>query len=174
MRAQADLRPQGTRLDGFGHFTHMWGSTASATSLSLMARAVPFSIVGIVVYRGAYFGVNDTMVQLNPFKKDKGLVGLASKFATAQLSALFSTFLNYPFCVVVDRFGAKGWPAQLWYCFGSSAYAILWEAVTPQNPADTYAVTWITNEQFVLVSKILGAVTAVGAFLYMRKALNIA
>ena len=109
MRAQADLRPQGTRLDGFGHFTHMWGSTASATSLSLMARAVPFSIVGIVVYRGAYFGVHDTMVGLNPFKKDKGLVGLASKFATAQLSALFSTFLNYPFCVVVDRFVVANW-----------------------------------------------------------------
>ena len=33
----------------------------------------------------------------------------ASKFATAQLSALFSTFLNYPFCVVVDRFVVANW-----------------------------------------------------------------
>ena len=67
------------------------------------------SVQGIVVYRGAYFGVHDTMVGLNPFKKDKGLVGLASKFATAQLSALLSTFLNYPFCVVVDRFVVANW-----------------------------------------------------------------
>ena len=39
------------------------------------------SVVGIVPFRGTYFGVNDTLVSINPYQKDKGLVGIASKFA---------------------------------------------------------------------------------------------
>ena len=33
------------------------------------------SVVGIVPFRGTYFGVNDTLVSINPYQKDKGLVG---------------------------------------------------------------------------------------------------
>merc|ERR1711937_1086629 len=36
------------------------------------------SVVGIVAYRGPYFGIYDTLKEKNPFKKSPGLVGLIS------------------------------------------------------------------------------------------------
>merc|ERR1712216_932309 len=53
------------------------------------------SVVGIVPFRGTYFGVNDTLVSINPYQKDKGLVGIASKFACAQTAALCAAYASY-------------------------------------------------------------------------------
>ena len=61
------------------------------------------SVVGIIPFRGAYFGVNDTLVGINPYQKDKGFVGLASKFACAQTAALCAAFASYPFDTVRRR-----------------------------------------------------------------------
>lgn len=61
------------------------------------------SVVGIIPFRGTYFGVNDTLVGMNPFQKDKGLVGLASKFACAQTAALSAAYASYPFDTVRRR-----------------------------------------------------------------------
>merc|ERR1712216_914088 len=54
------------------------------------------SVVGIVPFRGTYFGVN-------PYQKEKGLVGLISKFACAQTAALCAAFASYPFDTVRRR-----------------------------------------------------------------------
>ena len=54
-------------------------------------------------FRGTYFGVNDTLVMINPYQKEKGLVGLASKFACAQTAALCAAFASYPFDTVRRR-----------------------------------------------------------------------
>merc|ERR1719502_1591082 len=61
------------------------------------------SVVGIVAYRGPYFGIYDTLKEKNPFKKDKGIVGLASKFAIAQTTAIIAGFISYPFDTVRRR-----------------------------------------------------------------------
>jgi len=61
------------------------------------------SVVGIVAYRGPYFGVFDTLKELNPYKKDKGVVGLVSKFAIAQTTAIIAGFISYPFDTVRRR-----------------------------------------------------------------------
>merc|ERR1712162_68208 len=55
------------------------------------------SVVGIIPFRGTYFGVNDTLVGINPYQKEKGIVGLASKFACAQTAALAAAYASYPF-----------------------------------------------------------------------------
>ena len=39
----------------------------------------------------------------NPFKKDRGLLGLASKFAIAQTVAIIAGFISYPFDTVRRR-----------------------------------------------------------------------
>merc|ERR1711869_158767 len=39
------------------------------------------SVVGIIPFRGTYFGVNDTLVAYNPYQKQRDIVGIASKFA---------------------------------------------------------------------------------------------
>merc|ERR1712159_565162 len=46
------------------------------------------SVVGIIPFRGTYFGVNDTLNDFNPYQKERSLRGLASKFACAQTAAI--------------------------------------------------------------------------------------
>ena len=58
------------------------------------------SVFGIVAYRGPYFGLFDTLKTANPWKKDKGMMGLASKFAIAQTTAIFAGCLSFPMDVV--------------------------------------------------------------------------
>jgi len=61
------------------------------------------SVVGIIPFRGTYFGVNDTLVSINPYQKDKGFVGIASKFCCAQTAALSAAYASYPFDTVRRR-----------------------------------------------------------------------
>merc|ERR1711918_277651 len=42
------------------------------------------SVVGIIPFRGTYFGVNDTLVAYNPYQKERSILGLVSKFGCAQ------------------------------------------------------------------------------------------
>merc|ERR1719408_1009741 len=61
------------------------------------------SVIGIFPFRGTYFGVNDTLVAMNPYQKQKDLIGLASKFACAQTAALAAAYASYPFDTVRRR-----------------------------------------------------------------------
>jgi len=61
------------------------------------------SVAGIIPYRGVYFGMYDTLAGINPFKKDTGLVGLASKFAIAQATAITAGYASYPFDTIRRR-----------------------------------------------------------------------
>eukprot|EP00999_Lentomonas_sp_LEN2_P003063 NODE_917_length_1119_cov_42.970766_g875_i0.p1 GENE.NODE_917_length_1119_cov_42.970766_g875_i0~~NODE_917_length_1119_cov_42.970766_g875_i0.p1 ORF type:complete len:307 (+),score=84.60 NODE_917_length_1119_cov_42.970766_g875_i0:99-1019(+) len=61
------------------------------------------SVVGIIPFRGAYFGVNDTLNGLNPYQKESGVRGIVSKFACAQTAALCAAYASYPFDTVRRR-----------------------------------------------------------------------
>jgi solute carrier family 25 (adenine nucleotide translocator) protein 4/5/6/31 len=61
------------------------------------------SVAGIIPYRGVYFGMYDTLLGVNPYKADKGIVGLASKFAIAQATAITAGYASYPFDTVRRR-----------------------------------------------------------------------
>lgn len=61
------------------------------------------SVVGIVPFRGTYFGVNDTLVTVNPYQNESGVVGLLSKFGCAQTAALCAAFASYPFDTIRRR-----------------------------------------------------------------------
>merc|ERR1711959_725217 len=63
------------------------------------------SVVGIIPFRGTYFGVNDTLVGSIPkeLKNDHGLKGIAAKFACAQTAALCAAYASYPFDTVRRR-----------------------------------------------------------------------
>jgi len=61
------------------------------------------SVVGIIPYRGTYFGIFDTMKTKNPYQKDLGIMGFASKFAVAQTAAIAAGFASYPFDTVRRR-----------------------------------------------------------------------
>jgi len=61
------------------------------------------SVVGIIPFRGAYFGVNDTLNGINPYQKDRDARGIASKFGCAQTAALVAAYVSYPFDTVRRR-----------------------------------------------------------------------
>jgi len=54
------------------------------------------STMGIVVYRGAQFGLQDILKSFNPYQKDFTAIGLASKFTVAQIAVSFSGVIAYP------------------------------------------------------------------------------
>jgi len=61
------------------------------------------SVAGIIPYRGTQFGLNDTIKGLNPFDKETGFRGIASKWVGAQFSVIMSGFVTYPFDTVRRR-----------------------------------------------------------------------
>jgi len=61
------------------------------------------SSVGIVVYRGAQFGLQDIIKAFNPYQKDFTAIGLASKFVVAQIAVSVSGIVAYPFDTMQRR-----------------------------------------------------------------------
>jgi len=61
------------------------------------------SVVGIIPYRGVYFGLYDSLREKNPYKTDKGVVGFVSKFVVAQFTAIMAGYASYPFDTVRRR-----------------------------------------------------------------------
>jgi solute carrier family 25 (mitochondrial adenine nucleotide translocator), member 4/5/6/31 len=61
------------------------------------------SVAGIIPYRGVYFGMYDSLAGINPFRKDGGFIGLASKFAIAQVTAITAGYASYPFDTIRRR-----------------------------------------------------------------------
>jgi solute carrier family 25 (adenine nucleotide translocator) protein 4/5/6/31 len=61
------------------------------------------SVLGIIPYRGVYFGLYDSLREKNPYKKDVGVLGFASKFAVAQFTAIMAGYASYPFDTVRRR-----------------------------------------------------------------------
>merc|ERR1712070_1143793 len=61
------------------------------------------SSVGIVVYRGVQFGLQDTIKAFNPYQKDFTFVGIVSKFIVAQIAVSVSGIAAYPFDTMQRR-----------------------------------------------------------------------
>merc|ERR1719343_1591803 len=61
------------------------------------------STIGIVVYRGAQFGLQDILKSFNPYQRDFTAIGLASKFAVAQVAVSASGIISYPFDTMQRR-----------------------------------------------------------------------
>ena len=71
-------------------------------------------------FRAIYFTVNDTLVSINPYQQDKGVVGLLSKFGCAQAAALCAAYASYPFDTVRRRLQMQSEkPAEDWVYKGT-------------------------------------------------------
>merc|ERR1712195_337987 len=58
------------------------------------------SVASIIAYRGAQFGLNDTIMAFNPYAKEFGVVAIVSKFTVAQIAVTASGLVAYPFDTV--------------------------------------------------------------------------
>merc|ERR1712048_530554 len=61
------------------------------------------STIGIVVYRGAQFGLQDILKAFNPYQKETSPIALASKFIVAQTAVSVSGVVSYPFDTMQRR-----------------------------------------------------------------------
>merc|ERR1711939_188108 len=61
------------------------------------------STCGIVVYRGAQFGVQDILKAFNPYQKETTAIALFSKFVVAQVAVSVSGIVAYPFDTMQRR-----------------------------------------------------------------------
>jgi solute carrier family 25 (adenine nucleotide translocator) protein 4/5/6/31 len=78
--------------------------TLQAGGLPALYNGIGVSIVGIIPYRGTYFGLFDTLSGYNPYQKsENGLARAASKFGCAQFSAIAAGYTSYPFDTVRRR-----------------------------------------------------------------------
>jgi len=72
--------------------------------VSSLYNGIGVSLVGIIPYRGVYFGLFDTLSGYNPYQKDENAVLRAvSKFACAQSSAIAAGYASYPLDTVRRR-----------------------------------------------------------------------
>ncbi|KAJ3260842.1 hypothetical protein HK103_007405 [Boothiomyces macroporosus] len=60
-------------------------------------------LAGIVGYRGVQFGLNDTIKGLNPYDKETSFRGILSKWITAQVSVIASSYPVYPLDTIRRR-----------------------------------------------------------------------
>jgi solute carrier family 25 (adenine nucleotide translocator) protein 4/5/6/31 len=61
------------------------------------------SVAGIIPYRGVYFGLYDSLREKNPYRNERGLIGVVSKFGVAQFTAIAAGYASYPFDTVRRR-----------------------------------------------------------------------
>lgn len=78
--------------------------TVKSSGVGGLYNGVGVSVIGIIPYRGAYFGLFDTLSGYNPWQKsENGIMRAASKFACAQTSAIAAGYASYPFDTVRRR-----------------------------------------------------------------------
>jgi solute carrier family 25 (adenine nucleotide translocator) protein 4/5/6/31 len=78
--------------------------TIKSSGIGGLYNGVGVSVVGIIPYRGTYFGLFDTLSGYNPYQKsENGIFRAASKFLCAQASAIAAGYVSYPFDTVRRR-----------------------------------------------------------------------
>jgi len=77
--------------------------TAKEGGVLSLYNGIGPSTVGIVVYRGAQFGLQDIVKAFNPWQQEVSARGLVSKFCVAQLAVSVSGICAYPFDTMQRR-----------------------------------------------------------------------
>jgi len=77
--------------------------TSAANGPMAIYNGFGASVAGIVVYRGLQLGLFDTIMGLNPYEKDTGMLGFVTGFFAAQIAGISARPFNYPFDTVRRR-----------------------------------------------------------------------
>jgi len=78
--------------------------TVASGGIGSLYNGIGVSVVGIIPYRGVYFGLFDTTSGYNPYQKsENSLLRAGSKFVCAQFSAISAGYASYPFDTVRRR-----------------------------------------------------------------------
>merc|ERR1712146_764317 len=86
-----------------GLFDCMKKTAAGPGGFMALYTGFGVSVIGIVGYRGLQLGCFDTITGLNPYKKDKGILGAVTTFIAAQTAITVGAGATYPFDTVRRR-----------------------------------------------------------------------
>jgi len=94
----------GTGKQQFSGLLDCLKKTVASSGVGGLYNGIGVSVVGIIPYRGVYFGLFDTLSGLNPYQKDQSnIIRAGSKFLCAQTSAICAGYASYPFDTVRRR-----------------------------------------------------------------------
>ena len=94
----------GTGKQQFSGLIDCLKKTVASSGIGGLYNGIGVSVVGIIPYRGVYFGLFDTLSGYNPWQKsENGVLRASSKFACAQFSAIAAGYASYPFDTVRRR-----------------------------------------------------------------------
>merc|ERR1712178_499563 len=82
--------------------------TAKEGGVLSLYNALFVSSIGIVVYRGVQFGLQDIIKAFNPYQYDVSMIGIVSKFIVAQIAVSVSGIAAYPFDTMQRRLKIEG------------------------------------------------------------------
>jgi len=77
--------------------------TVAQNGVASLYNGIMPSTVGIVVYRGVQFGLQDIIKAFNPYQYDVSMIGIVSKFIVAQIAVSVSGIAAYPFDTMQRR-----------------------------------------------------------------------
>jgi solute carrier family 25 (adenine nucleotide translocator) protein 4/5/6/31 len=79
------------------------GKTVQAGGITGLYRGAAVTVAGAFVYRGGQLGLFAQVQDMNPYKADKGPLGVVAAFVAATVARTITTPFNYPFDTVRRR-----------------------------------------------------------------------
>merc|ERR1712217_1009626 len=79
------------------------GKTVKEGGITGLYRGSAVTVAGAFVYRGGQLGLFAQVQDMNPYKKDKGPLGVVAAFIAATVARTITTPFNYPFDTVRRR-----------------------------------------------------------------------
>jgi len=95
--------------------------TVQSNGVLSLYNGIGPSTMGIVVYRGAQFGLQDILKSFNPYQKDFSAIGLVSKFTVAQVAVSASGIISYPLDTMQRRLQIDASKPQAEQMYGGMA-----------------------------------------------------
>jgi len=77
--------------------------TINQGGITGLYRGAAVTVAGAFVYRGGQLGLFAQVQDMNPYKKDKGMLGIVASFIAASVARTITTPFNYPFDTVRRR-----------------------------------------------------------------------
>jgi len=91
---------------GEGQFTGIGDcimKTVKTGGITGLYRGSAITVAGAFVYRGGQLGLFAQIQDMNPYKADKGMVGIVAAFVCATVARTITTPFNYPFDTIRRR-----------------------------------------------------------------------
>jgi solute carrier family 25 (adenine nucleotide translocator) protein 4/5/6/31 len=77
--------------------------TVATGGITGLYRGSAITVAGAFVYRGGQLGLFAQIQDMNPYKSDKGMIGIVAAFVCATVARTITTPFNYPFDTIRRR-----------------------------------------------------------------------